>query len=230
MRNMTRQLRKVALIAGIAGIFVVMAAPAGAHVEIEPSSAPAGTDAVLSFSVPNEVESATTTKIVVTFPAEHPIAEASVEPVAGWTAKVDTTSSSTPIKTDAGTVNERVSQITWSGGEIPEGGFQRFSISVGLPDSGPLVFKTLQTYSDGTTVSWIQDSVEGQEEPEHPAPVLTLTAAGSSGDAAPAHVAAKSDVDSAKTLAIIGVVLGALALIIAVLFGLMSRRSSATPQ
>jgi uncharacterized protein YcnI len=227
---MTRHLRKLAVLAGVAGIFVAFAAPAGAHIEIEPSSAPAGSDAVLSFAVPNEIDGASTTKIVVTFPAEHPIADAAIEPVAGWTAKVDTTSSATPIKTDSGTVNERVSQITWSGGEIAAGGFQRFTISVGLPDSGPLVFKTLQTYSDGTTVSWIQDIVAGQEVPEHPAPVLALTAAESGANATPAHVAAKSDVDSAKTLGIIGVILGALALIIAVLFGLMSRRSSPTPQ
>jgi hypothetical protein len=40
------------------------------------------------------------------------------------------------------------------------------------------VLKTLQTYSDGTIVRWIDDTAAGQPEPEHPAPVLTLTAAG----------------------------------------------------
>ena len=114
---MTRQLRKIALTAGIAGFLIALAAPAGAHVEIQPSSAPASSDAVLTFAVPNEVDSATTTKVVVTFPAEHPIAEAAVEPVVGWTAKVDTTDSSTPIKTDS---PERPGALGHSGARLPQ--------------------------------------------------------------------------------------------------------------
>ncbi len=41
-----------------------------------------------------------------------------------------------------------------------------------------LVFKAIQTYSDGTTVNWIQRTVKGAPEPDHPAPVLKLTKAG----------------------------------------------------
>ncbi len=221
---MTRTLRKITVTFGAAAVLVALAAPAGAHVEIDPSTAPAGSDAVLTFTVPNEVDTANTVEVVVAFPADHPIADASIEPIPGWTAKVDTTKSATPIKTDSGTVSERVAQITWSGGKIAPGTFQRFSISVGLPDAGPLEFKTLQTYSDGTTVRWIQDTVAGQAAPDHPAPVLTLTAAADSASATPAHVAAKSDVDSAKTLALVGVILGALALILAIVVAVTSRR------
>ena len=35
-----------------------------------------------------------------------------------------------------------------------------------------MVFKALQTYSDGNVVRWIEEPVDGGEEPEHPAPVL----------------------------------------------------------
>jgi len=38
----------------------------------------------------------------------------------------------------------------------------------------------VQTYSDGTESAWIDPAVEGQAEPEHPAPLLSLTGAASS--------------------------------------------------
>ena len=38
-----------------------------------------------------------------------------------------------------------------------------------------LEFKAIQTYSDGTSVSWIEDTVKGAPAPEHPAPILKLT-------------------------------------------------------
>ncbi|HEY5078069.1 MAG TPA: DUF1775 domain-containing protein, partial [Acidimicrobiia bacterium] len=66
---------------------VAAAAPAWAHVKVEPESAPKGSDAVLAFVVPNEKDPQTTTKVVVQFPTDHPIAEALVEPIAGWTAE-----------------------------------------------------------------------------------------------------------------------------------------------
>jgi uncharacterized protein len=42
---------------------------------------------------------------------------------------------------------------------------------------GQLEFKALQTYSDGEVVQWIEPTVKGGDEPEHPAPVLKLTKA-----------------------------------------------------
>jgi hypothetical protein len=37
-----------------------------------------------------------------------------------------------------------------------------------------LEFKASQTYSDGEVVQWIEPTVKGGAEPEHPAPVLKL--------------------------------------------------------
>ena len=61
--------------------------------------------------------------------------------------------------------------------------FQEFDVSLGpLPDIDQIVFKALQTYSDGEIVRWIDEPAAGTE-PEHPAPVLKLAAAGSGQDA-----------------------------------------------
>ena len=51
-----------------------------------------------------------------------------------------------------------------------------------------MTFKAIQTYSDGQVVSWIEEPAAGSnQEPEHPAPTLTLAPASDSGAAAPAN-------------------------------------------
>jgi hypothetical protein len=72
-----------------------------------------------------------------------------------------------------------VSQVTWFGGQILPGQYQDFSLSADpLPEAPTtLVFKALQGYSNGDVVRWIDVAQPGQPEPEHLAPVLTVTQA-----------------------------------------------------
>jgi uncharacterized protein YcnI len=198
----------------VVAIVCASAAPAFAHVTIDPEQAPKGSDAVLSFNVPNEMDNANTTQLVVVFPTDHPIADASVEAIPGWTARVDKASSTTPISTDSGTVNERVSQITWSGGTIPPGQFQQFRVAMGLPDNADsLTFKALQTYSNGQVVRWIETSAPGGQEPEHPAPVLKLTS-GTETSSTAATTSSSTKDDDSNALAIVAIIVGGLALIL----------------
>jgi uncharacterized protein YcnI len=144
-----------------------------------------GSYSTVSFKVPNEEDSASTVKIEVNLPADHPVASVSLQPVPGWTAQVTKSKLTTPLKTDDGTVDEAVTKITWTGGKIAPGQFQQFPVSLGpLPDdAAALSFKTLQTYSNGDIVRWIDLPQTGQPEPEHPAPTLQLTAAAPEGGA-----------------------------------------------
>jgi uncharacterized protein YcnI len=196
---------------------VAAAAPAWAHVKVEPESAPKGSDAVLAFVVPNEKDPQTTTKVVVQFPTDHPIAEALVEPIAGWTAEATQFTVKTPIQTDNGPVTSAVKDVTWTAADgkgIAVDDFQEFRVSVGLPDDADsLSFPTTQTYSDGSTVNWVQVTPPGGPEPDNPVPELTLTSAtADTGAATPASTSTvkKSDVDNAKTIAIIAIVVGGL--------------------
>jgi hypothetical protein len=57
-----------------------------------------------------------------------------------------------------------------------------FEISAGpLPKADSMQFKTLQTYSDGTVVRWIDPENADGSEPEHPTPTLKLTPAVAEG-------------------------------------------------
>ena len=168
----------------VASVIVVGAAAAGAHVTVVPSSAPKGGFQILSFSVPNEQQTANTVAVQVNLPTKYPIASVSIQPKPGWSAVVKKSKLAKPVKTDDGDVTEAVSQITWTAtaGGLEPGQFDLFTVSAGpLPsNTNQLVFKAIQTYSDGTTVNWIQQTVKGAPAPDHPAPVLKLTAAASS--------------------------------------------------
>jgi|KBSSwiStaDraftv2_1062776.scaffolds.fasta_scaffold11686_3 uncharacterized protein YcnI len=197
------------LTAGIAAL-LILPATASAHVTVQPGNAEPGGYTRVTFRVPNERDDASTVKLEVTFPVGHPLASVSVQPVQGWTAKVVKSQLATPIKNDDGEITEAVSAITWSGGSIAPGEFQEFPVSLGpLPSAGTsLVFKSLQTYSDGEVVRWIDVPQPGADRPEHPAPTLTI--AEPAVTAPPAAGAGDTD-DSGPDAAAIG--LGAAGLV-----------------
>lgn len=214
---MRRSKLLVAVFAGIVGALAA-AVPAAAHVTVNPDTAEPGSYARVAFRVPTESDTASTTKLVVYLPTDHPAASVSVQPVPGWTASLHKAKLSKPITAEGGDVTEAVDRITWTasnGAAIKPGQFQEFPVSLGpLPKSGSLTFKALQTYSDGSVVRWIQTS-SGGSEPEHPAPVLTLGA--SAAPSAPSSGATKaaSEDDSsgpgsgtALTVGLIGLVAG----------------------
>ena len=204
----------------VAGLVLAVAAPADAHVTVNPNTATPGGYTKVTFRVPNETDNATTTKLEVAFPAGQPIASVSVKPVTGWTAAPTRSKLATPIKAHDHEITEAVSRIVWTAdanSAIKPGQFQEFDVSLGpLPSSGQMIFKALQTYSDGDIVRWIDEPTTDGTEPDHPAPVLKLTAAAAPG-AAPAATAAPAKSDGPDAFGIAGFVAGLLALILALL-------------
>jgi uncharacterized protein YcnI len=170
------------VMAGAAALVFAIAGAASAHVTVNPGTATQGDYTKVSFRVPTESDTASTTKLEVNLPTDTPIASVSIKPLPGWTAKTTTSKLAAPIKSDDGDITQAVSKIEWTasgGSEIKPGYFQEFDVSMGpLPKTSQLVFKALQTYSDGTIVRWIDEPTTDGSEPEKPAPVLKLTAPG----------------------------------------------------
>ncbi|MET7286820.1 YcnI family protein [Streptomyces sp. NPDC005573] len=179
----SRVVTRVVAATAVAGVAVLaLSAPAFAHVSVQPEGAAAkGGYAVVDFKVPNERDDASTTKLEVNLPADHPLASVMPQPVPGWSVKVTRSKLAKPLTMHGEKIDEAVTKVTWTadGKGIEPGYFQKFPLSLGqLPeDTDQLVFKALQTYSDKEVVRWIEAQQEGQEEPENPAPVLTLSAA-----------------------------------------------------
>ncbi|MGH3883506.1 MAG: YcnI family protein [Pseudonocardiaceae bacterium] len=201
-------------------VLFALAGVASAHVTVNPRTAEQGGYTKVAFRVPNERDTAATTQLEVNFPADHPIVSVSTRAIPGWTSTVQKTTLATPITTSHGQITETVSKITWTGGTIAPGTFEEFDVSLGpLPtDTDQLVFKALQTYDNGEVVRWIDTAPPGAAEPEHPAPVLKLTPAGTSPETT------SDNADSSNTvgvvLGIVGIVLG----IVGIGLGLRNRR------
>ncbi|MBO0854388.1 MAG: YcnI family protein [Nocardia sp.] len=181
---------------------------ASAHVTADAPGAAQGGTAIVTFRVPTESATATTTKLTVTLPPA--LASARTEAMPGWSAAVQTNDQHQPTA------------VTWTADPGNPGigaeQFQRFVLAVGpLPKQDTVSFPAAQTYSDGNVVNWDQPMGADGAEPEHPAPMVTLAAAGAGGEHGamaataehPAATSANSD-NTARWLGGIGLVLGAL--------------------
>jgi uncharacterized protein YcnI len=167
-RLTSRALMTAAAATALAAGAVVGGAPAFAHVHVDADYPVQGDSAIVTFRVPNESDSGSpTTALSVALPN---LTSVSTAVLPGWTAKLDRDDA-------AGTVRS----VTWSA--APNSGigadqFGLFAVQVRLPNSPTVSFPATQTYADGTVVHWDQPPLPGGGEPEHPAPMLTLTAGG----------------------------------------------------
>ncbi|TXS55913.1 YcnI family protein [Streptomyces sp. t39] len=174
---------RVAAAAAVAAASVVaLSGTAFAHVSVQPQGEAAkGGYATVNFKVPNERDDASTVKLEVSMPADHPLASVMPQDVPGWKAEVTRSKLDKPLEVHGKQITEAVTKVTWTadGSKIAPGRFQQFPVSLGqLPeDADQLVFKALQTYDNDEVVRWIEEPQEGGEEPESPAPVLKLSAA-----------------------------------------------------
>ncbi len=247
------KLSRIALAGGVAASTVLLiAGPAAAHVSVQPvGEAAKGGYATLNFKVPNERDQASTVKLEVNFPTDHPLSSVTPQAVPGWKITIDKSKLDKPLEVHGKKITEAVSKVTWTAddSEIAPGYFQQFPVAVGaLPeDADQLVFKAIQTYDNKEVVRWIEEPTAGGEEPDSPAPVLKLTAAsddhhgGAADDAKEAddHKAADTEASAkesstaasssssdttARTLGIIGIVIGVAGVAFGVLAG---RRRSA---
>ncbi|MFC9177305.1 YcnI family protein [Streptomyces sp. DSS69] len=243
-------LSRIAIAAGVAASTVLLlAGPAAAHVSVQPQGEAAkGGYATLNFKVPNERDQASTVKVEVNFPADHPLSSVTPEAVPGWKIDITKGKLDKPLEVHGRKITEAVTKVTWTadGSKIAPGYFQQFPVSVGqLPeDADQLVFKAIQTYDNKEVVRWIEEP-KGGEEPDSPAPVLKLSAAtedhhgggaaakgdddhqsddkaaSAEGDKKETHAASSSSSDTtARTLGIIGILVG----VAGVAFGVLAGR------
>ena len=215
-----KHLRGAATVAVLTMLAAIgFASPALAHVEVSGIDTTQGGSGVLTFRVPTESDTASTTELLVTLPDNTPILSVATQPKPGWTATVTKKNLPSPQKDDDGNVvTQYVAQVDWKADSpqaaIPPNQFDTFSISAGpLPKQGSITLPALQTYSDGHTVNWNETAAAGQAEPDHPAPVLTLAASSTDENAAAPSASAGSGGPTwpgitALVIAIIAVLLG----------------------
>jgi uncharacterized protein YcnI len=215
--------------AAVAALIVVPAATA--HVTASPAELTTGYT-YTQFSVPHGCDGSATTSISIEIPAG--IANVAPEVVAGWEIETQEGALPEPVNIFGEETTEGVTQVTWTGGPLPDPHLQRFGLSFYASDTladQTIYWPIVQQCENGVN-RWIEIPVEGEEEPEEPAagiaflasaseeeaPAEEETAAGDgSGDeAAPVPAASTDDSSDRATVALIlgiaGLVAGLVAL------------------
>jgi len=226
----TSRVARAGAVAALVGTVVVgTAISASAHVGVHPDVTTAGQGAELTFRVPDESDTANTIKLVLTLPQDRPFTDVSTQPMTGWTSTVAEAPLPKPVNVGGATVTKAPRTVTWTalpGYKIAPGEYQNFYLATdALPAAGETVLPVAQYYSDGTVVHWTEPTVAGKAEPEHPAPVFTVTpAAATDATTATATPAADTRASAASTPAATtsdstARVLGGVALVVAVAAG-----------
>ena len=221
-----------AIAAAAALTAALAAAPAQAHVTLQPGEVPAGGFTRLDVRVPNERDEAGTTKIQVQFPPGF--ASVSTEPKPGWKMAVKKRKAEVPVELHGEKSDQEIDTVTFTatgGNAIKPGEFVDFGMSLATPDKAgeSLTFKAIQTYEGGEVVRWI-----GAPDADEPAPQVALAAAEEEHGAAaeqtaapggPAPAEEDDDDDAPDGLVIAALILGALGLGAGIMALLTSRRA-----
>jgi uncharacterized protein YcnI len=224
----------LASLVALAGLLVVGTGVASAHVSVSSADAAPGGYGKVTFRVPNESDVASTVGLRIQVPTDTPLTSLRAQPVPGWTVSLTTVTLDPPVEAHGETIDTAVSVVEFradAGGGIAPGQFQEFALAGGpFPDADSLTFNVVQSYSDGSESAWIEPTVDGQPEPDHPAPVLSLSGAsadghGTSTDAATTATAADDGgSDTTAIVALVLAVLGLLAGLAGLFLGLAARR------
>ena len=143
---------------------LLLAQTAHAHVTLEQRSATAGSYQKLTFRVGHGCQGSATRAITVVMP--EGVGAAKPMPKQGWKIAISPT------------------EITWTGGPLPDEYYDEFSMQVKLSqEPGKRYFKVVQACVKGS-MAWDELPGEANVKLKAPAPVLDVLPS----EAAPAHV------------------------------------------
>jgi uncharacterized protein YcnI len=195
----------------------LFAGAAYAHVVVYPQQSTQGAYEKFTVRVPSEKKGIATVKVEVRFnPAEVSVSR--FEPMAGWTYQTTADASGA------------ITSVVWTaqGDGLKDTEFAEFNMQGRVADkAAAITWKAYQTYKDGSVVEWV-----GAADSDTPASVTKVSPKPAGANAAGAHDSGTAATtggaggeNGAKLpliLSIVAVVLGALALIVA-----LSRRRKA---
>ena len=195
----------------VIGCLVIAGGSAYAHVTIEPLTGKPGITEIYTVKVENE-KTIPTVSVRLIIPEGLELLSAGVKD--GWIFK----------KIRDG---ENATEIEWTGGEIPAKRFDSFQLSAqNPPEPADMLWKTYQTYADGSVVAWDEIEEEGQEhshdDGSRPAAMTKIEEEAGADSPAPVtesghdhNMETGSDQGVDNTLSYVAIGIAALALIVA---------------
>jgi uncharacterized protein YcnI len=164
----------------LAGIAVLAASPAWAHVTLQNREAVVGASYKAVFVVPHGCAGSPTVKLRVQIP-EGVIAEEPA-PKPGWSVATVKGKYASDYDYQGSKVSEGIKEVTWSGGRLPDHTREEFVLNTYLAGSlkpnSMLYFPTVQECEKGIS-RWIEIPADGHESHGHdegkaPAPGVRL--------------------------------------------------------
>lgn len=166
---MFRRLTLAAMVAALA------TTSAFAHVTLATQQTPVGSAYKALFQVPHGCDGAATTKIRVQIP--EGIIAVKPQPKAGWTLETIKGKYAKSYDYYGTALTEGVKEVVWSGGNLPDDFYDEFllrgTITTDLKAGDTVFFPVIQECGDKSE-AWIEIPVDGQPEPELPAPGVKL--------------------------------------------------------
>ena len=156
--------KKISIGLGIMLAAGILPLTALAHVTVKPATAGIAAFQTFVVSVPVEKD-IPTVAIRLVVPEGLNFVTPTVKP--GWKIDVKKQKTGKEITDDDGMTmeEERVTEISWTGGSIPAGQRDEFSFSAQVPaQAGSVSWKAYQTYKDGSVVSWDKPRQDKYEE------------------------------------------------------------------
>lgn len=170
---MTSRKTIAAAMCGIASL-AAFTGPAAAHITLATAEATVGSTFRAVLVVGHGCAGAATTAIRVQIP--EGFYNVKPMPKAGWQLETVTNAYATPFDNHGTTLTEGVTEISWSGGELPDAYFDEFvfrgTFGAALEADSTFYFPVLQICGDKED-AWIDTS--GNPDAEMPAPSVTLT-------------------------------------------------------
>jgi len=149
-----------------------------AHVTLRTPEAAAGSTYTAALVLSHGCDGNATVAVKVRIP--EGVINVKPQPKPGWDIAVTTGSYAKSYELFGSPVSEGVTEISWSGGNLPDAFFDEFVFRgtlAGAVAGTTLYFPVVQTCSSGEE-AWIEIPVEGQPEPQSPAPGLKIVKAG----------------------------------------------------
>jgi uncharacterized protein YcnI len=167
-------LKKLLIALAVGGI----AAPAFAHATLEQGTAPAGSTYKAVLRVPHGCEGKPTNVVRVKLPRGYYAVKPMPKP--GWTLEKVKGKYDKPFNNHGTEMTEGVTEIVWSGGNLPDDEYDEFimrgSLGGDLTVGAKLYFLVVQECPEGAAQRWIEIPAEGQDPHDlaKPAPLVTI--------------------------------------------------------
>ena len=149
--------KKILVLPVLAAASLLFASQALAHAAVKPAEVGVGKYQTFTLAVPSEKPIAT---VGIRLVIPEGINSATPNVKLGWKIEKKTQPTGNKVADEDGMMmdEQKLTEISWTGGNIPAGQRDEFFFSVKAPSKPTaLNWKVYQTYADGTVVSWDMD-------------------------------------------------------------------------